>query len=489
MQFLVIVSLVALLFLGTACRKKSETLQSEISQAGYQMTVEGWMDAIQRGDSAVLSKMVEAGFDAKSVDEDGNSGLHFAATADQEEIGNFLLNRGLGVDIQNKYGRTPLMSSVLAGKPKLTRWLLKQGADPSIKDAEGYIALMLAVSEGNTSAVEELSPYHRDELDSALLLAAIAGETKVIDTLTNYGASVYTQMDDGRTALMLAAQNGHQEAVELLIDIGASRFSMTEAGDTAQTLASAAGHDEIAEFIVSGVSRVAVSLDSEETIAEAFLTDEMEPEGDQPNEMASAEVGNEESASAEDTSNTRLFPQGDERAEVSQQLPTGQFDQAATNGAEPAEGNPRPRRVAGNEMAIRSLQDASLQVRTRQQASVAGPSGNADTEIAERATTKDTMEPNLVMRQYRQRELPLQVRQVSGGSAQIQFFGNEDQEVQLSAGDPIPNTTLNVVRVYNRMESGKANDGAPFRGGGCCSGRPTKWKPSGVDQRAACIWS
>ena len=92
---------------------------------------------------------------------------------------------------------------------------------------------MLAVREGSSGAVVELAPYDREDLDPALLLAALVGKEQVIDALTNYGASVYARMDDGRTPLMIAAQNGHEEAVKLLLEIGSSRYTKDPEGRTA----------------------------------------------------------------------------------------------------------------------------------------------------------------------------------------------------------------------------------------------------------------
>jgi hypothetical protein len=140
------------------------------------------------------------------------------------------LDRKLPVDVSGAGGRTPLMSAVLSGSPAMVRYLLSQKADPLKKDAEGFNPLMLAVRAGRAEMVAELAPYDREKLDDALLVAALEGKAAVIDELTNYGASVYARMDDGRTPLMLAAENGHVEAVEMLIEIGANRFSMDDEG-------------------------------------------------------------------------------------------------------------------------------------------------------------------------------------------------------------------------------------------------------------------
>ena len=112
----------------------------------------------------------------------------------------------------------------------MVRWLLRQGADPRLKDKEGFTPLMLAVREGKSGSVGELASYNREDLDPALLLAALVGRADVIDALTNFGASVYARMEDGRTPLMIAAENGHVDAVKLLLDIGASRFTTDPEG-------------------------------------------------------------------------------------------------------------------------------------------------------------------------------------------------------------------------------------------------------------------
>lgn len=71
----------------------------------------------------------------------------------------------------------------------------------------------------------------------------------------------------------------------------------------------------------------------------------------------------------------------------------------------------------------------------------------------------------LVMRHYRQRELPVEVKKVSGGVASLHLAGEQPRDVQVSGGDVIPGSDLVVVRVFSRTEQGKLNGGEPIEVG------------------------
>jgi len=68
----------------------------------------------------------------------------------------------------------------------------------------------------------------------------------------------------------------------------------------------------------------------------------------------------------------------------------------------------------------------------------------------------------LVMRHYRQRELPVEVKKVSSGVASLRIAGSEPKDVQVRAGDRIPKSDLVVVKVFTRAEQGKLNDNQPI---------------------------
>jgi hypothetical protein len=283
----------------------------------------------------------------------------------------------------------------------MTGWLLRQGADPRLKDKDGYAALMLAVREGAAGAVEELAPYHRDSLDSAILLAALIGQAEAIDTLTNYGASVYARMEDGRTPLMLAAQNGHKAAVEILLDIGSSRFSTDNAGNTAADLATAAGHGEIAAMISREPLPQELSLESPAEVAKAM------------EEFVKAAHQETPVTQTTDISNS-------------------------TSAHEPV----RP--IQGE---VLSASVSAQMTSPKTAAPVSKPAFPL---------------PPLVMRHYRERELPMEVSTIDKETVTLVIRGTSRREVKVRADETIPGSNLVVVRVQRRMEDSKLNLGRPM---------------------------
>ncbi len=372
-----------------SCRKPANAVKSDLSEAGYQLTSDDWFRANRADDVPALKKFMAGGFSAGTRDGAGDSALHAAAAAGAQKSADFLMDGGMAVDLRGASERTPLMAAVLADQTAMVRWLLRQGADPQLKDKEGFYPLMLAVRAGKSGPVAELAPYHRGSLDSALLLAALVGQTEVIDTLTNYGASVYARMDDGRTPLMIAAENGHASAVKLLLDIGTSRFSTDAEGRSAMDLAIAAGHSEIAALIARAPKPDELSLESPGQIAQSMDA----------------------------------------------------FVDAAADDSTPRKSGSPARPLQGEILSAAVAADVSP-------GSQAGGGQLAP-------------HPPVIMRHYREREVPVQVRSVEGKTATLQVNGSPSREVKVHPGETIPGSRLIVLRVQRRMENSKLTLGKP----------------------------
>jgi len=390
-----------------SCRKRHEAANADLTEAGYQLTSGDWFRASRENQAAVLKKFVAGGFAVGTRDAAGDTALHAAARAGAEKAADYLLGQGLSVDLRGSAGRTPLMVAVLANQTRMVRWLLRQGATPRLKDKDGYTALMLAVRESCVGSVGELALHTREDLDAALLVAALEGKAEVIDALTKFGASVYARMEDGRTPLMLAAENGHAKAVGLLLELGSSRFTTDPDGRTAAELATQEGHPEIADLILKKPVAAELSLEAPGTIAAAM---------DAYVAAAAAEVPD-------------------------------------TNGeAVPGKGG-----GGQNARATAREVPASLEGKTLGAGAVAA-GGSNDSTGSTRAAADDGGAP-LVMRHYREREIPLAVKTVENDTATLRIAGATPSEVNVRVGEMLPGSRLVIVKVQRRMSSGKANLG------------------------------
>lgn len=407
------------------CHSREEAVKESLAEAGYEVTPEAYFRAAESDDLAALTRLLQGGIARETRNADGDTALHASAAAGTRQAAKFLLDRGIPVDTPGAGGRTPLMSAVLKGPPEMVRYLLKQGANPLAKDAEGLKPLMLAVREDRPAMIGELAAYDRDGLDNALLAAAILGHARVIDELTNFGASIYARTDDGRTALMLAAENGNEDAVHLLVDVGANRFAMDDQGRIAADLAREAGHTELARKLAS------------EPGSREFGIEEPEHLGAEMEESVLAAV------------------------EAAEQSAEGDHSPQGTTGGRPA---PRSGGTGGTGGAghVKAASPALLEG-----AVLGAPPALASAEAGagERAETPRTSareyppQARLIMRAYRGKELPLRIESVTGGSATIRIAGEKPRVV--AQGAEIPGTPLTIVRLQRRLRGSKESEGVP----------------------------
>jgi len=126
--------------------------------------------------------------------------------------------------------------------------------------AEGYMhghtALMRAALDGNTETVKELIHQgadidQRDDTGrTALIFAVVNSHYETVKVLLEYGADVQAKSNQGGTALMGAALAGDLNTVQALLDKGADVHPrLRETNESAVTLAESHGHAEIARLL------------------------------------------------------------------------------------------------------------------------------------------------------------------------------------------------------------------------------------------------
>jgi ankyrin repeat protein len=120
----------------------------------------------------------------------------------------------------------------------------------------GHTALMRAALDGNTERVKELIQrgadinQRDDNGRTALMFAVINLHYETMKVLLECGADVNAESNKGGTALMEAASAGDLRMVQALLDKGADVHArLLETDESAVTLAARRGHAEIARLL------------------------------------------------------------------------------------------------------------------------------------------------------------------------------------------------------------------------------------------------
>jgi len=146
--------------------------------------VSPFLQGAKEGDAKSVTKYLDMGVPATSVDEAGVSALMMAAMCGSADTCTLLLDKGAEVDgVEPTSGRTPLMFAAQGGTPQVTELLLARKADPTKADKEGQTALMWAAVAGRG--------------DNAKILAGAGGKG--------------TKNKQGFTAKAIAQKMGHSE--------------------------------------------------------------------------------------------------------------------------------------------------------------------------------------------------------------------------------------------------------------------------------------
>jgi hypothetical protein len=109
------------------------------------------------GDKAIVTSFLDAGMEINAPrSTDGWTALTAASFYKKPELVQLLLERNATINIQDLYGRTPLMYAAAMGTEEIVTMLLEAGANPNIQDKKGRTALMEAYSKQEAKIAEIL---------------------------------------------------------------------------------------------------------------------------------------------------------------------------------------------------------------------------------------------------------------------------------------------------------------------------------------------
>lgn len=176
----------------------------------------------------------------------------------RQKFGNFKLpfKKRAQVDLQDKYGRTPLTYAVWNEDATLVQLLIKAGARANLRDILEGTPLTYAFCNGNVQIIDSLSKKKRigeieDDINRLLVSAVYYGHEEVVSLLLKTNrANIGARDDLGRTPLMLAAEEHHDTIVKLLLEAGANVNARDKQGETALLNASFYGHKTTVELLL-----------------------------------------------------------------------------------------------------------------------------------------------------------------------------------------------------------------------------------------------
>ena len=123
-----------------------------------------------------------------------------------------LLTEGANINHKTINGHTPLMIASAKQHDRIVDYLLRQGADPLIKNKEHKIASELISSDASTYLILK---------DFELISAVLTDNVPAAKALISIGALVNTHGVYGYTPLMIAAEKNNAAMVDFLLLQGA----------------------------------------------------------------------------------------------------------------------------------------------------------------------------------------------------------------------------------------------------------------------------
>lgn len=219
--------------------------------------------AARGGSISIAKALIAHGAEINAHDSSGQTALMEAARNRHSALVALLLRYGAQCGLTNRAGETALMQAADAGDYASIDQLVRAGADPDARDLQGRSALDRAVYRNRHAVLATLvcfgqapSPARpagpkiaapaaapdRAEAtttdgQTALMLAAKAGDLCLMDLLIRSGVPLDKQDARGETALMKAAYYGQTMAVDLLLARGADVHIRSHDGDTATEIA------------------------------------------------------------------------------------------------------------------------------------------------------------------------------------------------------------------------------------------------------------
>jgi len=190
----------------------------------YAGSYDDFFRALKNDDPATIRQLLARGFDANTLDPQGQHGLIIAIREPSPKAANALIDAPkINLNALNAVGESPLMLAALKGQLEVAGKLIKKGADVNKTD---------------------WAPLH---------YAASNGHVEVIKLLLENHAYIDAESPNGSTPLMMASMYGNPQSVKLLLEEGADPLLKNQIGLTALQFAQRGNRPDSAELLAKAM--------------------------------------------------------------------------------------------------------------------------------------------------------------------------------------------------------------------------------------------
>ena len=180
-----------------------------------------YLYAALKGNLTEVKNSLKNGAILDTLTRDLANGLHLALEGEHFSIAEYLVKRKINTSAQDFKGNTPLHYSAIIGNHTFSKTLIKQ-SNLNILNNNNHTSTDLALQNNHSEVLNMLIKYQRfyslSPWDTSFLYAVKIGNFSEVKNSLEHGADPYSITPELETALHIAAISGNVKIVEYLID-------------------------------------------------------------------------------------------------------------------------------------------------------------------------------------------------------------------------------------------------------------------------------
>ncbi|KAM3488480.1 hypothetical protein MY3957_008251 [Beauveria namnaoensis] len=237
-------------YIGTTANTTASGLENPTA------TVTRITQDVSQPSEVLYSLRSAAEFQGPGLNKSGQGTLHEVAKDGLVEMMNQLLKNGADVTSRDDDGWTLVDNAARNGHVEMVKLLLENGANATTPGNNGRTPIHSAASNGHEAVARLLAEkganIEAKDKDShtPLSYAAFYGHDAMAKLLVEKGAALEATNKNGRTPLFIAALEGHRAVTRVLVEKGANLGAKDEHGDTPLSCAVYNGHEAVARVLI-----------------------------------------------------------------------------------------------------------------------------------------------------------------------------------------------------------------------------------------------